>query len=80
MVRQSLCREGQALGVIKKDYVNLIVRGHEPQLAESIVLAASDPEVEKAAKAAGAKGVVIAGLCCTANELLVRHGIPWLVT
>ena len=52
------------------------MHGHEPQLAEAIVLASSDPEVAKAASAAGAKGVVIAGLCCTANELLVRHGIP----
>jgi len=64
------------LGVIKKDHVNIIVHGHEPQLAEAIVLASSDPEVEKATAASGAKGVVIAGLCCTANELLVRHGIP----
>lgn len=64
------------LGVIKKDHVNIIVHGHEPQLAEAIVLACGDPEVTKAAQAAGAKGVVLAGLCCTANELLVRHGIP----
>lgn len=64
------------LGVMKKDHVNIVVHGHEPQLAEAIVLASSDPEVEKAATAVGAKGVVIAGLCCTANELLVRHGIP----
>ncbi|HHT9105931.1 MAG TPA: anaerobic carbon-monoxide dehydrogenase catalytic subunit [Candidatus Wujingus californicus] len=65
-----------SMGVLKKDHVNVIVHGHEPQLAEAIVLASGDPEVEKAAKAVGAKGVVIAGLCCTANELLVRHGIP----
>jgi len=64
------------LGVLKKDHVNIVVHGHEPQLAEAIVLASSDPEIEKAAKEADAKGVVIAGLCCTANELLVRHGIP----
>ena len=64
------------LGVIKKDHVNIIVHGHEPQLAEAIVLASGDPSIAKAANAVGAKGVVIAGLCCTANELLVRHGIP----
>ncbi|HHT9109125.1 MAG TPA: anaerobic carbon-monoxide dehydrogenase catalytic subunit, partial [Candidatus Wunengus sp. YC64] len=64
------------LGVLKKDHVNIVVHGHEPQLAEAIVLASSDPDVAKAATATGAKGVVIAGLCCTANELLVRHGIP----
>ncbi|MCK6467420.1 MAG: anaerobic carbon-monoxide dehydrogenase catalytic subunit [Candidatus Brocadia sinica] len=64
------------LGVLKKDHVNIVVHGHEPQLAEAIVAASNDPDVAKASSAAGAKGVVIAGLCCTANELLVRHGIP----
>ena len=24
----------------------------------------------------GAKGIVLAGMCCTANEILVRHGMP----
>lgn len=69
--------QGRAnLGVLKKDYVNIVVHGHEPQLAEAIVMASTGPDIEKAAAAAGAKGIVIAGLCCTANELLVRHGIP----
>ncbi|MCF6159488.1 MAG: anaerobic carbon-monoxide dehydrogenase catalytic subunit [wastewater metagenome] len=65
-----------SMGVLKRDHVNVIVHGHEPQLAEAVVMASSDPEVTKAVHAAGAKGVVVAGLCCTANELLVRHGIP----
>ena len=39
-------------------------------------MASSDPEITRAVHATGAKGIVIAGLCCTANELLVRHGIP----
>lgn len=65
-----------SLGVLKKDHINIVVHGHEPQLAEAVVLASSDPDLMKAATAAGAKGIVIAGLCCTANELLVRHGIP----
>lgn len=64
------------LGVMKKDHINIVVHGHEPQLAEAIVLASGDPDVIKATHATGAKGLVIAGLCCTANELLVRHGIP----
>ncbi len=65
-----------SMGVIKKDSVNVIVHGHEPQLAEAVVTASSDPEITRAVHASGAKGIVIAGLCCTANELLVRHGIP----
>jgi carbon-monoxide dehydrogenase catalytic subunit len=28
------------------------------------------------AEAQGAKGINIAGICCTANEILMRHGVP----
>ncbi|HHT9153593.1 MAG TPA: anaerobic carbon-monoxide dehydrogenase catalytic subunit, partial [Candidatus Hypogeohydataceae bacterium YC40] len=64
------------LHVLKKDHVNIVVHGHEPALAEAIVMAVSDPSLSKAAEAVGDKGISIAGICCTANELLVRHGIP----
>jgi carbon-monoxide dehydrogenase catalytic subunit len=64
------------LGVLKKDEVNLIIHGHEPLLSEMIVAVAQDPEMIKLAKANGAKGINLAGICCTANEILMRHGIP----
>ncbi|NOX61749.1 MAG: anaerobic carbon-monoxide dehydrogenase catalytic subunit [Chloroflexi bacterium] len=64
------------LGVLKKDYVNVVVHGHEPTLSEMIVAASQDPEIIEYAKAAGAKGVNLAGICCTANEILMRQGIP----
>jgi len=64
------------LGVLKADKVNVIVHGHEPILSEMIALASQDPELLKEAEAVGAKGIVVAGICCTANELLIRHGIP----
>ncbi|HET8564259.1 MAG TPA: anaerobic carbon-monoxide dehydrogenase catalytic subunit, partial [Candidatus Binatia bacterium] len=68
---------GQAnLGVIKEDMVNVIVHGHEPSLSEMIVAASQDPEIIEYAKAAGARGVNLAGICCTANEILMRQGIP----
>jgi carbon-monoxide dehydrogenase catalytic subunit len=68
---------GQAnLGVIKEDMVNVILHGHEPSLSEMIVAASQDPEIIAYAKAAGAKGVNLAGICCTANEILMRQGIP----
>ncbi len=68
---------GQAnLGVLKDDMVNVVVHGHEPTLSEMIVAAAQDPEVIEYAKAAGAKGVNLSGICCTANEILMRQGIP----
>jgi len=64
------------LGVLKKDQVNVVVHGHEPTLSEMIVAASRDPEILKLAAAKGAKGVNIAGICCTANEILMRHGVP----
>jgi carbon-monoxide dehydrogenase catalytic subunit len=68
---------GQAnLGVLKDDMVNVVVHGHEPTLSEMIVAASQDPEIIAYAKAAGAKGVNLSGICCTANEILMRQGIP----
>lgn len=68
---------GQAnLGVLKEDMVNVVVHGHEPTLSEMIVAASYDPEIIEYAKAAGAKGVNLSGICCTANEILMRQGIP----
>lgn len=68
---------GQAnLGVLKDDMVNVIVHGHEPTLSEMIVAASQDPEIIEYARAAGAKGVNLSGICCTANEILMRQGIP----
>jgi anaerobic carbon-monoxide dehydrogenase catalytic subunit len=68
---------GQAnLGVLREDMVNVVVHGHEPTLSEMIVAASQDPEVIAYAKAAGAKGINLAGICCTANEILMRQGIP----
>ena len=64
------------LGVLKEDYVNIVVHGHEPALSEMIVEAARDPELIKRAQELGAKGINLAGQCCTGNELLMRQGIP----
>ena len=64
------------LGVLKKDHVNIIVHGHEPLFAEMIVVASQDPEMLKLAASKGAKGIVLAGMCGTGNEILARHGMP----
>ena len=64
------------LGVLKEDEVNLIIHGHEPLLSEMIVAAAQDPEMVKLAESKGAKRINLAGICCTANEILMRHGVP----
>ncbi|MCJ7535222.1 MAG: anaerobic carbon-monoxide dehydrogenase catalytic subunit [Anaerolineales bacterium] len=64
------------LGVLKDDMVNVVVHGHEPTLSEMIVTASQDPEIIAYAKAAGAEGISLSGICCTANEILMRQGIP----
>jgi carbon-monoxide dehydrogenase catalytic subunit len=64
------------LGVLKEDQVNIIMHGHEPLLPELMVAASQDPEIQAYAKSKGAKGINLAGMCCSANEILMRHGIP----
>ncbi len=64
------------LGVLKEDHVNLVIHGHEPLLSEMIVQAAELPEMLELAKEKGAKGIQLSGICCTANEILMRHGVP----
>ncbi|MDY6905984.1 MAG: anaerobic carbon-monoxide dehydrogenase catalytic subunit [Thermodesulfobacteriota bacterium] len=68
------------LGIMKEDHVNIIVHGHEPVLSEMIVAVSQTEEMEKLAKEKGAKGIQIGGICCTANEILQRHGIPTAAT
>ncbi len=69
-------RSAANLGVLKEDHVNILVHGHEPTLSDVIAAVSRDPDIVAEANAAGAKGVNLAGICCTANEILMRHGIP----
>ena len=62
-------------GVLKADQVNIVVHGHNPVVSEMISRACALPELLDAAKANGAAGINLAGLCCTGNELLMRRGI-----
>ncbi|MEE4353449.1 MAG: anaerobic carbon-monoxide dehydrogenase catalytic subunit [Desulfatiglans sp.] len=64
------------LGIMKEDHVNIIVHGHEPVLSEMIVAVAQSKEMIDYAKEKGAKGIQLGGICCTANEMLQRHGVP----
>ena len=65
-----------SFGIFKEDEVNLVVHGHEPSLAEIIVDVVSEPSIIEYAKSKGANGINLGGMCCTANEVLMRHGIP----
>ena len=64
------------IGVMEKENVNIVVHGHDPSLSEMIVYYANDPEMIELAKSMGAKGITISGVCCTSNEVTMRHGIP----
>ena len=64
------------LGVLEERQVNILVHGHEPILSEMIVAASRDADLLALARQAGAEGVNIAGICCTANEILMRQGMP----
>jgi len=64
------------MGVLKENQVNIIIHGHEPSLFESILESVNEPTLIQAAKAAGAAGINLVGMCCSGAEMLVRHGIP----
>ncbi len=64
------------LGVLKEDYVNIVVHGHNPVLSMKIVEAAMSEEMQKLAQEVGAKGINVVGMCCTGNEVLMRLGVP----
>jgi len=64
-----------SLGVLKEKAVNIALHGHNPVLSDIIVEVAH--ELEGEAKASGAEeGLNLVGICCTGNEVLMRHGIP----
>jgi carbon-monoxide dehydrogenase catalytic subunit len=64
------------LGVLKKDAVNIALHGHNPLLSDMVVQVAGDEDLVARAKAAGASGINLVGICCTGNEVMMRHGVP----
>lgn len=64
------------MGMLSEDEVNIVVHGHEPVLSEMILVAVNDPEMIAYAKSKGASGINLTGICCTANETLMRQGVP----
>lgn len=63
------------LGVIQAGMVNIVLHGHEPSLSEMVVLASEDPEMKALAGKVGADGINLVGMCCTGNEVTMRHGV-----
>ncbi len=64
------------MGVLKKDHVNIIVHGHEPAMFEGMLAAVNDEFFINEAKAKGAKGINLVGMCCSGAEMMSRHGVP----
>ncbi len=64
------------LGVMKENMVNIALHGHNPVVSDVLVQVAG--EMEEQAREAGAEGINLLGVCCTGNEVLMRHGIPSL--
>ena len=64
------------MGVMQEDHVNVLVHGHEPTLSEMVVAASRDPQIVALARERGAAGIIVGGICCTANEILMRQGAP----
>jgi carbon-monoxide dehydrogenase catalytic subunit len=65
------------LGVIRESAVNIALHGHNPVLSDLIVQVVNDEDLIAKAKEAGASdGINIVGICCTGNEIMMRHKIP----
>jgi carbon-monoxide dehydrogenase catalytic subunit len=64
------------IGVLQDDKVNIVVHGHNPVVSETVVAACNAPQLLKLAEEKGAKGINLVGVCCTGNELMMRHGLP----
>jgi len=62
------------LGTLQEGAVNIALHGHNPVLSDVIVSVART--MEEKAKQAGARGINLVGICCTGNEIMMRHGIP----
>jgi carbon-monoxide dehydrogenase catalytic subunit len=65
------------LGVLKKNAVNIAVHGHNALLSDMVAQVAGEKELNDKARAAGAPdGINVVGVCCTGNEVMMRHKVP----
>lgn len=62
------------VGVLAEGKVNLAMHGHNPILSEKLL--EWSMKLDDEARAAGAEGINVVGVCCTGNELTMRHGVP----
>ncbi|MEW5816737.1 MAG: carbon monoxide dehydrogenase, partial [Spirochaetota bacterium] len=69
-------RSAANLGVLNRKHVNIVLHGHEPVLSDIIAAVSQNGDLAEKARAKGAEGITVAGICCTANEILMRRGVP----
>jgi carbon-monoxide dehydrogenase catalytic subunit len=62
------------VGVLEKNKVNLAIHGHNPVLSEKVL--EWSVKLDGEARAAGSEGFNVVGVCCTGNELTMRHHVP----
>ncbi|MDD5590813.1 MAG: hypothetical protein PHY18_02675, partial [Dehalococcoidales bacterium] len=62
--------------VLKKNTVNLLINGHDPELAAMLAAVIKEPDIVAYARSRGARGINLAGIGGIAGEVLVRFGIP----
>ncbi len=60
------------LGVLDPDYVNILPNGHEPFLGFTLIETARRPDLQEAARAAGAKGIRVIANIETGQEMIQR--------
>lgn len=63
------------LGIFDPDYINIVFNGHQPWAGVAVINKARTEEVQKRAKAAGAKGLRVVGSIETGQELLQRFEV-----
>jgi carbon-monoxide dehydrogenase catalytic subunit len=64
------------LGILDKDYVNIVVNGHEPFVGAALIkVIQDDPSLNERARAAGAKGIHVVGSIETGQELIQRFPV-----
>ncbi|MBF0566498.1 MAG: carbon monoxide dehydrogenase, partial [Nitrospirae bacterium] len=60
------------VGVIDKDYVNILPNGHEPFVGAAVIEMARRDDVQKLARDKGARGIRVVGSIETGQELIQR--------
>ena len=63
------------LGIVDKDYVNIVVNGHEPFVGIALIKYCQNNAIQNKAKEVGAKGIHIIGSIETGQEIIQRTEI-----